>query len=98
MNPDGRHTTKAVSSESSPPSASDDPSGGSKAVGWVLVAGYLRYLSDTERKRAVAPRFGAAHENAPDAWNGTEGVERLALPTGGTPSSNSFRRRHEDQP
>lgn len=49
----------------------------------VLVAGNPAYLADTERERAVAPRLGAARETAPDAWVGTEGVERLAMAAGG---------------
>lgn len=54
------------------------------AVGRVLVAGNPAYLSDEERGRAVAPRLRAARETAPDAWVGTEGVERVALAVGGT--------------
>jgi hypothetical protein len=50
----------------------------------VLVAGHGAYLDDAERDRAVAPRLRAATERAPDAWVGTEGVERLALAVGGT--------------
>jgi hypothetical protein len=50
----------------------------------VLVAGHGAYLSDEERGRAVAPRLRAARERAPDAWVGTEGIERLALAAGGT--------------
>ncbi|GAB6878904.1 LLM class flavin-dependent oxidoreductase [Halorubrum gandharaense] len=50
----------------------------------VLVAGHGAYLTDEEADRAVAPRIGAAREQAPDAWVGTEGVERLALAAGGT--------------
>jgi len=53
-------------------------------VGRVVVAGHPAYLSETERERAVAPRIGAVRESAPDAWVGTEGVERLALAAGGT--------------
>lgn len=49
----------------------------------VLVAGHPAYLTDEERERAVAPRLGAARENAPDAWIGTESVERVALAAGG---------------
>lgn len=49
----------------------------------VLVAGNPAYLTDDERERAVAPRFGAARETVPDAWVGTEGVERLAMAAGG---------------
>lgn len=50
----------------------------------VVVAGHPSYLTTAERRRAIAPRFGAAVERAPDAWVGTEGVERLALATGAT--------------
>jgi len=53
------------------------------AAGVVLVAGNPSYLSETERERAVAPRLGAARERAPDAWVGTEGVERIAIAAGG---------------
>jgi hypothetical protein len=51
-------------------------------VGRVLVAGHGAYLSADEQGRAVSPRLGAAAEAAPDAWVGTEGVERVALATG----------------
>ncbi|WP_436342984.1 DUF7388 family protein [Natronorubrum sp. FCH18a] len=54
------------------------------AVGRVLVAGHPAYLTDEERDRAVAPRLGAALETAPDAWVGTESVERIAMATGAT--------------
>jgi hypothetical protein len=50
----------------------------------VLVAGHPAYLTETERSRAIAPRLGAARQTAPDAWVGTEGVERVALAAGGT--------------
>ncbi|ELZ37414.1 hypothetical protein C471_13046 [Halorubrum saccharovorum DSM 1137] len=50
----------------------------------VLVAGHGAYLSDKEASRAVASRLGAARRDAPDAWVGTEGVERVALAAGGT--------------
>ncbi|WP_128904228.1 DUF7388 family protein [Halorubrum amylolyticum] len=50
----------------------------------VLVAGHGAYLTDGESSRAVAPRLGAARRDAPDAWVGTEGVERVALAAGGT--------------
>ncbi|MFB6117956.1 luciferase [Halosegnis sp.] len=50
----------------------------------VLVAGNPAYLTDAERDRAVAPRLGAARETAPEAWVGTEGIERIALAAGGT--------------
>lgn len=49
----------------------------------VLIAGHSAYLTETEEQRAVAPRFRAARKTAPDAWVGTEGVERLALAAGG---------------
>lgn len=50
----------------------------------VLVAGHPAYLSERERSRAIAPRFAAAMDLAPDSWVGTEGVERIALATGAT--------------
>jgi len=50
----------------------------------VLVAGHGAYLSEEESSRPVAPRLGAARRDAPDAWIGTEGVERVALAAGGT--------------
>jgi hypothetical protein len=53
-------------------------------VGRVLVAGHSAYLSEEEATRAIAPRLRAAREAAPDAWVGTEGIERLALAAGGT--------------
>jgi hypothetical protein len=52
-------------------------------VGRVLVAGHAAYLTDEERERAVAPRLSIARDRAPDAWVGTEGIERLALAAGG---------------
>ncbi len=48
----------------------------------VLVAGHGAYLSEEERAKPIAPRMGAATGHAPEAWVGTEGVERLALATG----------------
>lgn len=54
------------------------------AVGRVLVAGHGAYLTESEGKKAIAPRLGAARKRHPDAWVGTEGVERLALAAGGT--------------
>ncbi|MFB6192402.1 MAG: luciferase [Haloarculaceae archaeon] len=54
------------------------------AVDRVLVAGNPAYLSEGERERAVAPRLAAARSADPDAWVGTEGVERVALAAGGT--------------
>jgi hypothetical protein len=54
------------------------------SVGEVLVAGHPAYLSEDERRRAVAPRLEAASTGAEDPWIGTEGVERLALAVGGT--------------
>ena len=50
----------------------------------VLVAGHGAYLSDDEAEKSVAPRLRAARDRAPDAWVGTEGIERLALAAGGT--------------
>lgn len=55
-----------------------------ETVGRVLVAGHGAYLSETETSRAIAPRIGAARDRHPDAWIGTEGVERIALAAGGT--------------
>ena len=55
-----------------------------EGVGRVLVAGHPAYLTEAERTRAVAPRLRAAVERVPDAWVGTEGIERLALATGAT--------------
>jgi len=49
----------------------------------VLVAGHDAYLSAAEADRAIAPRIAAARESAPDAWVGTEGIERIALAAGG---------------
>ena len=48
----------------------------------VLVAGHPAYLAEAERRRAVAPRLGAAVERTRDPWVGTEGIERIALATG----------------
>jgi len=53
-------------------------------VGVVLVAGNAAYLTAAETERAIAPRLRVAVERYPDAWVGTEGVERLALAVGGT--------------
>ncbi len=50
----------------------------------VLVAGHPAFLGDDERGRAIAPRLAAARERTPDAWVGTESIERLALAVGGT--------------
>jgi hypothetical protein len=54
------------------------------SVGVVLVAGNPAYLTEEERRRAVAPRLAAAREDAAEPWVGTEGVERVALAVGGT--------------
>ncbi|QLC33762.1 luciferase [Halarchaeum sp. CBA1220] len=51
-------------------------------AGRVFVAGHSAYLDEDERAKRVAPRLGAAVEDHPDAWVGTEGVERVALATG----------------
>lgn len=48
----------------------------------VLVAGHSAYLDGEERRKAVAPRLGAAVESTSEAWIGTEGIERIALATG----------------
>ncbi|GAA0244538.1 DUF7388 family protein [Haladaptatus pallidirubidus] len=53
-------------------------------AGQVLVAGHPAYLSKKEKSRAIAPRLGRALDRAPDAWVGTEGVERIATATGAT--------------
>lgn len=50
----------------------------------VLVAGHPAYLSEREKRRAIAPRLGDAVAASADPWVGTEGVERLALAAGGT--------------
>ncbi|WP_435098226.1 DUF7388 family protein [Halarchaeum sp. P4] len=53
-----------------------------EAAGRVFVAGHSAYLDEQERAKRVAPRLGAAVEANPDAWVGTEGIERVALATG----------------
>lgn len=53
-------------------------------VGRIFVAGHSAYLTDEEQTRAVAPRLGTALESEPDAWVGTESVERIAMATGAT--------------
>lgn len=50
----------------------------------VYVAGHGAYLDEHEAARAIAPRLGAAVQADPEAWVGTEGVERTALATGAT--------------
>lgn len=55
-----------------------------ESVDRVLVAGNPAYLTEGERRRAIAPRIGAARERAPAAWVGTEGIGRVALAAGGT--------------
>lgn len=49
-----------------------------------LVAGNPAYLTDDERRRRIAPRLAAALDRAPDAWVGTEGIERVAIAIGAT--------------
>lgn len=49
----------------------------------VLVAGHSAYLTEEERRRAIAPRLRAARERFPEAWLGTEGIERIATALGG---------------
>lgn len=68
-----------------------DPLGDDSLYEWlpdsvrqVLVAGHPAYLTDEENGRPVAPRLRAARERSPDAWVGTEGIERIALAAGGT--------------
>jgi hypothetical protein len=68
-----------------------DPTGDDELWDWipegvrrVLVAGHGAYLTESEAKRAVSPRLAAGVERAPDAWVGTEGIERVALAVGGT--------------
>lgn len=51
---------------------------------FAIVAGNRAYLDTVASKRAIAPRIGAARTRFPDAWIGTEGIERLALATGAT--------------
>jgi alkanesulfonate monooxygenase SsuD/methylene tetrahydromethanopterin reductase-like flavin-dependent oxidoreductase (luciferase family) len=53
------------------------------AVDAVLVAGHGAYLTGEESERAIAPRLRAARERFPEAWIGTEGIERLSAATGG---------------
>jgi hypothetical protein len=55
-----------------------------EGVGRVLVAGNGAYLSEAEGQRAVAPRLGEGADRYPEAWVGTEGIERAALATGAT--------------
>ena len=55
-----------------------------EGLGRVLVAGHGAYLSESEAAKAIAPRLGAGRDRHPEAWVGTEGVERLALAAGGT--------------
>lgn len=50
----------------------------------VFVGGHPAYLTEAAVDRAIAPRLGAAVDRDPDAWVGTEGIERLALATGAT--------------
>jgi hypothetical protein len=54
------------------------------SVGRVLIAGNPAYLSEAETRRPIAPRLREALSRAPDAWVGTEGIERVALAVGGT--------------
>lgn len=49
---------------------------------FALVAGNGAYLTEGEQRKAIAPRLGRAIKRYPDAWVGTEGIERLALATG----------------
>ncbi|PSQ18325.1 luciferase [Halobacteriales archaeon QS_8_69_26] len=47
-----------------------------------VVAGHPAYLTEEERGRSVAGRFGTAVRSADRPWVGTEGVERIATATG----------------
>jgi hypothetical protein len=70
-----------------------DPLGNDELVEWIpdgirriFVAGNGAYLSDVERRRAVAPRLQRALDGSSgstSAWVGTEGIERIALAAGG---------------
>lgn len=53
-------------------------------VGRVIVAGNPDYMADHEAARGSAARLRAARDADPDAWVGTEGVERIAMAVGGT--------------
>lgn len=53
-------------------------------VGRVVVAGNTDYMAEHEAARGYASRLRAARAADPDAWVGTEGVERVALAVGGT--------------
>lgn len=53
-------------------------------VSFALVAGNPAYLDHDAARRAVTPRLADALEAHPDAWVGTEGIERIALATGAT--------------
>lgn len=55
-----------------------------EGIGRVVVAGHPAYLTETERRRAIAPRLREVTGRASDPWVGTEGIERLALTVGGT--------------
>ncbi|WP_410765414.1 luciferase [Haloferax sp. DFSO60] len=67
-----------------------------EGVGRVLVAGHGAYLTEKEQKRAIAPRLREARAVAPDAWVGTEGIERIALAAGGTQYELLSRRTKRD--
>jgi hypothetical protein len=71
-----------------------DPLGDNSLVEWIpdgigriFVAGNPAYLSEEERRRAVAPRLGAVLDGSSAStltpWVGTEGIERLAFAAGG---------------
>lgn len=51
-------------------------------LGRVYVAGNPAYLSAREHRRPIAERLGAAVRDRPQAWVGTESLERVALATG----------------
>jgi hypothetical protein len=80
-----------------------DPLGDDHCYDWlptgvkqVLVAGHSAYLTEAERSRAVSSRLRAARDRFPDAWVGTEGIERVALAAGGTQYELLSRRTERD--
>ena len=67
-----------------------------ESVGHVVVAGHPAYLTEMERRRAVAPRIRAGVDRTRGAWVGTEGVKRVALATGATQFELLSRTTEED--
>jgi hypothetical protein len=67
-----------------------DPLGEAGRLEWlpsgvdsILVAGHGASLTDDELRRAIAPQLSAARKRFPEAWLGTEGVERISTALGG---------------